>query len=253
MIWVYWENLPGKDMPAYIKLCIESMQANCGSQCVIMLVNPSNVEAYLPEINPRYKELHHDSSSVDSPKNIAIRTAYIRTALLHKYGGVWLDADTIVLEDFTPLLEVINEKGFMACHKTRTIDGISNGFMASVEGGHIITKYLKAQETLIDSKTSFYWGELGLRLLSPIVFNNINHYALLPESKFHPVIWEDWQVFFSNKGSDFIMDSRPIAITLFNSLFSKHKDYSILEHDLEGILQSDLLISKLFRAALDIK
>ena len=254
-IWIYWDNLPGKTMPEYIKLCIETIKKNCGSYFEVKLVNSSNVRSYLPSIHRNYNKLKLIGEPETSAKNISIRTAYIRAKLLYEYGGIWMDADTILLKDLSFLLAHFAADEFVACSKLRTTKGISNGFLGSLAKGTIITKYVEAQEKLIDDRVEFKWGELGLRLLTPIVTANEDYTSLIEEDLLHPIIWENWAVFFERVPIGSVMHSylvSPIAVTLFNSLFARHPYYHILETDRDKILTGGFLISKLLRYALNI-
>ena len=248
-IWIYWDNIESDKMPAYIELCIETIKKNCGPLFEVHLVNAKNVKDYLPKINPRYKDIRHEGSPIGHPKNTSVMTAYIRVQLLKTYGGVWMDADTILLKDLSFVWQDLGTDGFVACHKTKTINGISNGFIASAKNGVIINKYAAEQEALLKTRTEFKWGEIGLRMMSPIVFSNMDHCKLIDESLLHPIIWEDWQAFF-RISSKVIMNEGVIAITLFNSLFKKSPYYEILFSDKDKVLKDEFLISFLLRKAL---
>jgi len=87
-IWMYWETLPNKKKPGYIDLCINSVKHNCGNCFNIIDLDNKNIYKYLPNID-----------SIDLSKlNLPQKVDYYRYCLLEKYGGVWIDADILVIK-----------------------------------------------------------------------------------------------------------------------------------------------------------
>jgi len=62
----------------------------------VILVTPQNVADYVPDPHPAYPFLH-----------LAHRADYLRCYLLHHYGGVYLDVDTICLQSLEGLYDLI--------------------------------------------------------------------------------------------------------------------------------------------------
>ena len=131
IIWMYWETLPGKKKPGYIDLCINSVKFNCGRCFKIIVLDENTIYDYLPEID-----------SIDLSKlNLPQKVDYYRYSLLEKYGGVWLDADILVLKCICPYYEKLDKHdyvGFGCGHDMnkckKTLDGYSrplNWFMIS--------------------------------------------------------------------------------------------------------------------------
>ena len=87
-IWMFWETLPGKNKPGYIDLCYESVVHNCASCFNIIYLNEKNIKYYVPEIN-QYNISH---------LKIQHKADFYRYLLLEKYGGLWIDADVLVLK-----------------------------------------------------------------------------------------------------------------------------------------------------------
>ena len=99
-IWMYWETLPGKTKPGYIDLCYESVLYYCGECFDVILLDERTIYNYLPEIR-----------NIDLSKlQIAQRVDYYRYSLLDKYGGIWLDADILVVKCFCPLYKNLEDK-----------------------------------------------------------------------------------------------------------------------------------------------
>ena len=85
---MFWETLPGKNKPGYIDLCYESVVHNCASCFNIIYLNEKNIKYYVPEIN-QYNISH---------LKIQHKADFYRYLLLEKYGGLWIDADVLVLK-----------------------------------------------------------------------------------------------------------------------------------------------------------
>lgn len=84
-IFTFWE--PKEKMPAYIRLCIATWK-NFLHESEIVLLDYSNLDEWLGK--DFYDEVLYKDFSL--PK----QADAIRCALLKKYGGLWLDADTIL-------------------------------------------------------------------------------------------------------------------------------------------------------------
>ena len=169
-LWQYWENKNNKQTPAYIQLCLDSVVANCSKSFNIVVLNETNITKYLPEL----LQMNHSKQCVDSDTicktiydnlmnlPIAQKVDFYRILLLYKYGGIYIDADIVVLRDpieiidrlykFDPLpnnLYVSNNKyeliGF-GCTGNKCKDGYgkpSNWIIASKPTSYIISRVLK--------------------------------------------------------------------------------------------------------------
>ena len=120
-IWMYWETLPNKIKPGYIDLCINSVKHNCGTCFNIIILDNKNIYYYLPEIK------NMDLSKLNLPQKVD----YYRYNLLEKYGGVWLDADILVLKCICPFYNKLNSSdyvGFGCGHDLNTCRKTLNGY-----------------------------------------------------------------------------------------------------------------------------
>jgi len=152
IIWMYWETMPGKKKPGYIDLCIDSVKFNCGKCFDIRVLDNKIIYEYLPEI----KNL--DLSSLKLPQKVD----YYRYCLLEKYGGVWLDADILVLKCICPFYNKLKNNdyvGFGCGHDMEickeTMDGHSkplNWFMISKKN----TNFIKCVKNKALNKINYY-------------------------------------------------------------------------------------------------
>ena len=96
ILWRFWQTLPGKMRPGYIDLCYESQDLHCSSSFQIISLNESNIYTYLPYLSD---EKIHQTLPIQQ------RADYYRYHLLRDYGGVWIDADILVVRDLAPIYQ----------------------------------------------------------------------------------------------------------------------------------------------------
>lgn len=121
IIWMYWETLPNKKKPGYIDLCINSVKFNCGNCFKIIVLDEKTIYDYLPEIK------NINFSNLKLPQKVD----YYRYALLEKYGGVWLDADILVLKCICPFykkLDIHDYVGFGCGYDNQICGKKFNGY-----------------------------------------------------------------------------------------------------------------------------
>jgi cellulose synthase/poly-beta-1,6-N-acetylglucosamine synthase-like glycosyltransferase len=152
VIWMYWETLPGKIKPGYIDLCMESVKFNCGKCFEVIVLDNNTILDYLPDL----RDL--DLSFLELPQ----RVDYYRYSLLEQYGGVWIDADILVLKCICPFYNKLKKHdyvGFGCGHEydicQRTLHGYTkplNWFMMSRPHTKFITCVkTTTEERILDS------------------------------------------------------------------------------------------------------
>lgn len=100
----YWETAPGAVMPPYVALAIVSMQRALGD--AFLLLTPRCLSGWIgPDyltrewrFEPLAFEMNHEIRS------IVAKSDFIRMAFVHRHGGAWIDADTLLLRDPTASL-----------------------------------------------------------------------------------------------------------------------------------------------------
>jgi hypothetical protein len=104
-LWQYWDNMDGKPTPAFINLCLKTVDKHCSVSFKVVRLNKDNIFKYIPELE-KYK------AKLDK-LIIAHRVDIYRIMLLHKYGGLYLDADTICLRDPIEIIHKLFEYDFV--------------------------------------------------------------------------------------------------------------------------------------------
>ena len=87
-IFTFWE--PKNNIPGIIRLCINTWKKFLPSYKIIIL-DFKKAENYLGK--SLFEEI------ICKNLSLMVQSDAIRVAILNKYGGIWLDADTIILND----------------------------------------------------------------------------------------------------------------------------------------------------------
>lgn len=137
-LWVYWENLNDAKMPAYIALCRKTFLKHCKDSFNVVELDEKKIHEYLPDLKEKEERF-------DLKKRFLIqqRVDYYRVLLLEKYGGIYLDADTIIMKDLKEITDKLAEHdfvGFMAINYVDYYGKPENGVMASRPHGILMSK-----------------------------------------------------------------------------------------------------------------
>ena len=96
-LFTYWEFK--KDVtrrPGYINLCFETIKKN-GNLFNVQILDDKSVLKFLPNLRKDINLLP-----------LALKADYIRVCLLYYYGGMWLDADVIMMSDMHQVIDLLN-------------------------------------------------------------------------------------------------------------------------------------------------
>ena len=257
IIWTYWETKPGKTKPEYLDLCLDTLFKYCNDDFNIIRLNEKNIYDYLPNLRKDMDQLL-----------IAQKTDYIRVALLYKYGGIWIDADTIVMRKLNDIISKLNEGydyiGF-GCSEPICFNGYpkpSNGVMASKKSSVLMEAVLKDLDNMLDSKKQNYdYFDLG----KVVLWRNIDE--LLKEGNFmyyqYPSafdgsrdkdgVWVNVDNHISKDKTELIDKEKLFFVFLENNKFMGNDDkynwFSKLTKN--EVLNGDYWISQLFRDSLN--
>lgn len=167
IMWVYWENMNGaKAPPEYITMCADIIKKNGSRYFNVIQLDEKNVFDYIPDLRKDINTLP-----------IALKTDYIRIKLLYLWGGVWVDIDTILMNNLKDIADKLNSGvDFVGsgCTGQTCIDQEgyskpSNGVIGSVKNGKLISRCLKALDsklneyyaTSVESRKNFNYFDLG--------------------------------------------------------------------------------------------
>ena len=156
-VFTYWETPVGELIPPYISLCIQSIERHCKE---FHLITPENVSSYIDDndLNPNWRKLPY----------IAQRADCIRVAVINKYGGFWVDADTVFIRSIDLLEEYIDDNKEL-CFLQWSDGRVLNGYFYAKEKSVIISKWLEYVNKQLSNTNMIQWTSFGESILTPLV------------------------------------------------------------------------------------
>jgi len=220
-LWQYWDG----PLPAYIKLSMKSVDFNAPSFDIVRL-NKYNVYDYLPELI-EYKD-KFDELMIQQKVDI------IRIMLLYKYGGLYLDADVIVLKDPIDIINKLKKYDFvgLGCSGNICMEPIygkpSNWILASRPNSFLMANVLKTQLELIKNNIKFEFNAFGKTIiwseLDNLIKNHSYEYYQYPinsdGSRDKYGNWISSNILFSNQVIEYENENNMTFVVYYNSLLS---------------------------------
>jgi len=258
-LWVYWENKDGKSTPPIIELCLEIMRKRLSNNFRMVKLDQNNISEYIPEI----KERKHILDKLI----IAHRVDYYRVLLLNKYGGLYLDADIIVLNDLGDIIDKLRDNDYIGfgCTGYRCTNGYSkpsNWAMASKPNGVMISRLKNYLENTLDTidkdKIDYHtFGKLAIwEILNDLIKNeNYKYYHYDSEKIGTRDIEGRWitnDMLVSNKKINFSNEYSLYFIVFYNSDADKILDNYFRNKTKEDLFLDNSNISYFIRKGYNI-
>jgi Capsular polysaccharide synthesis protein len=180
-VWLYWEG----ECPDWIRACQDSVRAHAPD---VRLIGPQDFQRLCQE---------HDDDLDLSGLQVAHRADVIRSVLLHRYGGLWVDSDCIVLRDLQPMLDMLEQVGFMAYRERQ--GNVANSFMGAKPGNRIAATYHWRVRERLQNPEPFGWLSLGSDLLTRTLEQSEEPWLELPTAWIQPVCWSNPGAFFAQR------------------------------------------------------
>ena len=233
-LWLYWDNVDDtKPTPAYIQLCYDTVVKNCSQSFEIVRLNKDSIKNYLPELKDYEKYLEN--------LIIAHKVDFYRILLLHKYGGIYMDSDVIVLKDPIEIIKKLYDNEFVGFGCTGNICNYgygkpSNWILAarpnSILMKNVLDNLIKRLEYLYEKKghNNIHYHELGKLIiwmeLDKLIKNHKYTYFHYPNkidgTRDKNGNWIYNNSFFSNENIDYEEPEKMLFIILYNSEISNN-------------------------------
>lgn len=265
IIFTFWE--PYQKLPGYLNLCIKTWKKFL-PEYEIKLLDYKNVKKYLGD------SLFSSILRKDMP--LPIQADAIRVALLKKYGGIWMDADTIILNgDFLKELEnfelaMLGEEksktqniGFIFASYNSSI--INEWFKEIINNIHIYDQNMKLAQINSNFKTAnkrlTTWNFLGNSIIDRLLKNitgkkilRIDRYKInaLPEITFFKKysLVNRYKSFYFKDRDPYIILNNSKSILLLHNSWTPQKYRTMKE---KTFLEQNILLSKLLSKLLNIR
>lgn len=176
-VWSYWEG----PMPEWIALCLRTARRHAPAMRVL---GPDDFDA-----------LWDRDRDIDLTKlHVAQRADFVRAFLLMRFGGLWIDADCIVMRDLSPLLAQLGEFDVIA-HRERQ-GFFSNAFFAARPGSGIVARFYDAVCSRLRSRRRLGWIALGNEPLTEVLQSAPELKLELRAEEVQPVCWSKPEIYF---------------------------------------------------------
>ncbi|MFC1575595.1 capsular polysaccharide synthesis protein [Gemmatimonadota bacterium] len=247
-IFSFWE--PRNEMAPYLRLCMDTWDKTLPDYDIVLLDN-TNLHEYLPdEIR---EEIICDKLRLGSQKNA------LQIAVLKTHGGLFVDVDTLFLNDIRPILDELENTEVVLFHQHLA-------FMAAKRDAHLLTLWLEELKKRVGTirrgeVKETGWGYIGNGILdemmkqaTPDLMVNLDKliYAFTPETVRFP-FWGGprdkylrfW--FEDDLAIDDVFFKKQRVIGLHNSWTPEwYKELSR-----EEVLEHDCLLSRTLRHILE--
>lgn len=150
-IFTFWE--PKEDVTPYLKLCLKTWEKRLPQHKIIIL-NYSNLDDYIPPGT-------YDTSLLKKFRLMTQKDA-VMVAVLEEHGGIFMDADTIVLRDLNPIISRLDETEAI-------MFGKHCAFIAARPGSYLLKLWRK---TIQDKMLHIFNDGQNMNNLSWDIFSN---------------------------------------------------------------------------------
>jgi hypothetical protein len=211
-VWVYWEG----PIPFHIQVCLDSMKRVCGS--ILKIVTPENLCEFVPagSINESFSLLREPAHRADC----------IRAALLAIHGGLYLDADTVMIKD--PWTVMTGHHLTFAVWDAAP-RRVLNGYVYACPDSPIASGWLEQiNACLARPEKEKSWTMFGEKILTPLVDGAFPAFInQVPRSTFLPIdIDSHIADFFSRKPWTDFLTNESVCFGLNHSwmMHNRRKD-----------------------------
>lgn len=235
-IFIYWE---GPEYPLIVLLRkIIYKFSKGGSNFKVFFLNDSNINKYI-EVPKEYHRL-----AVNHKSDL------IRANIVYKYGGIWLDSDTLVMSDLKSLFDIVDKKDGFLIRENNSI--VCTGVFGSKSKTKFLNEWVKRINTKV-KKRNLGWSDIGPEMVDAIhkstdttenftIFNGLD--------TVYPVNWDMCVRYFLEieKSQHHLLerDYQPLII-LVNSVYKKLKNKTE-----EEILTMDNPLAYFLKKSLDL-
>lgn len=163
-VFAFWES--DEEIPAYLELCKKTWYKNIPN-CEIHILNYDNLRSYID-----------DTYDLELIRKIplAMQSDIISAAILEKFGGLFLDIDSVVTDDLFRIFDMISTEKLIAFGNERKAIHIAVLY-SKKPNNRILKEWRKgAQQKLKDDiPLKMNWDYFGNSIVEPF-FNNPEYY-----------------------------------------------------------------------------
>ena len=166
----FWQHTG--ETPGYIELCQRSLQRNLSSAFEHIHLDLDSAKEWVPEHELLWEmavPAGEGNSASREGRRIALFTGMLRVALIHRHGGLWVDADTLVFPQFGLLADLVADFD-LVCGEAATGNRPGNAVLGGRPGSPWFEQYWATILERIEYKRkqqnyAAKWGEFGFLML----------------------------------------------------------------------------------------
>lgn len=210
-VFTYWEEPPSGRKWSYIQYCLDTIRFHCLDGCLYHHITAENMDRYIPA-----GLLHESWSAI---KELGVKSDCVRAALLHLYGGLYVDADTLMVRSPKHLDTGHDFAGMQWSSPPKRIIA---GYSYCCKGSKVAERWVSSiNENLSLGKDG--WCELGEQCLTPAVESVDQSKVLMWDiSTFLPIeIDTKVSEFFLNRNNGIVGSSETVAVGLNHSWMTR--------------------------------
>ena len=240
-VFIYWEGYKYKLIQILHKIIY--LHSHNETKYKIYFVNSENLHYYIDSVPSFFNKMA-----------VKHKSDYIRYKLIYKYGGIWLDSDTIVMNDLSSLFDIMkNKEGFFMKENNKII---FSGVFGSRANTNLLKNIIKNIDQVLNKKNEkLGWSDIGSILLNNIYLKDKSIYSnyLIYDGldNMYPVNFDKCVKEFIEKPYDnyknLIKSFQPLVV-IVNSVYKKLDNMSISEI-LEGKMTINYFLNKSFENA----
>ena len=208
IIWAYWDS---DEIPEIVKLSIQSWKKT-SPQYKINFMNQKNIESLISlpaywKTLPAYRQ-----------------SDIIRLRLLEKYGGVWIDASTILLEDLDKFISKDNLTLFITPSSSLENPVFENWFISAPPNNLVIKMWIEEVLTALPNPKEYInkSSDYSKQTISKLYYH-ICHLVLKNIYENNKKLFDGAKIYDSNETAFYYQRNTPILKYLFKNKFDKSR------------------------------
>ncbi len=237
-IWLFWEG----PCPPYIGLCLET----------ILRHHP---HARILDRRGFETLWRHDRDLPIDRLSLNHLSDYVRAYLLSQYGGLYLDADCILLRPLSPLLDMADTHGFVGYREPQGY--MSCNFMAARPGDRVAADHYTRVRARIRAGAPFQWLDLASVPMDAAIAAHGAHALILPTPSVMPLPWQDMAALLAERDDadhDAFFPADSWSVMLANAIIGQEA----MTRPIGSLARATLLggrsyLSYMLRRALDLR
>lgn len=236
-IWRMWLNR--NPQPDWIKLCLHTTETH--NPLNYNYVTDDNLSYYLPNLRPEVWEISHIVATCD----------YIRLSLIYEYGGLWLDADAIIMHSLKFMLDEIEQGKMFLLREQEHIrpeEYYDLGFFGAPKHSPTIKRALDLLDAVLDSGQRELPWSIGSDSLTQAVLETNPPKFVIHASLTHPFsCLEQDKLLRDDMDISTIVNSDAPVIVCAAEMFRRYNYGGLQSKSVHELMSSPTILGQLFR------